>query len=85
VPLPSQGSKRPSVANVAGFKAAGGAEFERWSLTTRRGKVVKIGAKMITHARSMVFQMAEVAVPHDLFDCILEMIGALRPRLAARC
>jgi Transposase DDE domain group 1 len=58
---------------------------ERWSLSTLREKVVKIGAKVIAHARSTVFQMAEVAVPRDLFGRILERIGALRPRPAARC
>jgi len=58
---------------------------ERWSLSTLREKVVKIGAKIITHARSTVFQMAEVAVPCDLFGRILEMIGDLRPRPVVRC
>ena len=60
-------------------------EVERWSLTTLREKVVKIGAKVVAHARSMVFQMAEVAVPRDLFRRILEMIGDLRPRPAVPC
>src|SRR3954466_11794657 len=60
-------------------------EVERWSLTTLREKVVKIGAKVITHARYTVFQMAEVAVPRDLFRRILAMIDALRPRPVARC
>src|ERR687885_410459 len=53
-------------------------EVERWSLSTLREKVVKIGAKVIAHARSTVFQMAEVAVPRDLFRRILEMIGERR-------
>ena len=48
-------------------------------------KVVKIGAKIIAHARYAVFQMAEVAVPRDLFRHILDVIGDLRPREAARC
>ena len=60
-------------------------EIERWSLSTLREKVVKIGAKMITHARSTVFRMAEVAVPRDLFGRILELIEELRPRQMARC
>jgi hypothetical protein len=42
-------------------------KVERWSLTTLREKVVKIGAKVIAHARYTVFQMAEVAVLRDLF------------------
>jgi hypothetical protein len=60
-------------------------EVERWSLTSLREKVVKIGAKVITHARYTVFQMAEVAVPRDLFRRILGMIDGLRPRQIARC
>src|SRR5215210_1032151 len=60
-------------------------EIERWSLTTLREKVVKIGAKVITHARYTVFQMAEVAVLRDLFRRILALIDDLRPRPVARC
>ena len=60
-------------------------EIERWSLTSLREKVVKIGAKVIAHARYTVFQMAEVAVPRDLFRRVLEMIDDLRPRRMARC
>jgi hypothetical protein len=60
-------------------------EIARWSLTTLREKVVKIGAKVIAHARYTVFQMAEVAVPRDLFGRILSMINELRPRPVARC
>ena len=50
-----------------------------WSLTTLREKLVKIGAKAVTHARYVVYQMAEVAVPKQLFRMILERIGRLRP------
>lgn len=60
-------------------------EMESWSLTTIREKVVKIGAKVITHARYAVFQMAEVAVPRDLFRRILDMIDDLRSREPAPC
>jgi Transposase DDE domain group 1 len=60
-------------------------EAERWSLTTLREKVVKIGAKIITHARYTIFQMAEVAVPRDLFRRVLELIDDIRPRRIARC
>ena len=59
--------------------------MERWSLTTLREKVVKIGAKVIAHARSTVFQMAEVAVPRELFRRILAMIDDLRPKPIAPC
>jgi hypothetical protein len=60
-------------------------EVEQWSLTTLREKVVKIGAKVIAHARYMVFQMAEVAVPRALFRRMLALIDDLRPRPVARC
>jgi hypothetical protein len=60
-------------------------QIERWSLTSVREKVVKIGAKVVTHARSTIFQMAEVAVPRDLFRRVLGMIADLRPRQVVRC
>ena len=58
---------------------------ERWSLTSLREKVVKIGAKVVAHARYTIFQLAEVAVPQALFRRILEMIDSLRPRSMERC
>ena len=58
---------------------------ERWSLSTLREKVVKIGAKVIAHARYTVFQMAEVAVSRDLFRRILDLVDDLRLRQVARC
>jgi len=60
-------------------------EVERWSLTTLREKVVKIGAKVIAHARYTVFQMAEMVVSQSLFLRILALIDDLRPRPVARC
>ena len=54
-------------------------------MTTLREKLVKIGAKLIVHARYTIFQMAEVAVPRDLFRRIMEMIDELRPRTTAPC
>ena len=50
-----------------------------WSLTSLREKLVKIGAKIVTHARYVTFQMAEVAVPRTLFAEILRLIAQLRP------
>jgi hypothetical protein len=49
-----------------------------WTLTTLREKLIKIGAKVVTHARRVIFQMAEVAVPRDLFQSILQAIDRLR-------
>ena len=49
-----------------------------WTLTTLREKLIKIGAKVVTHAKYVVFQLAEVAVPRQLFAALLERIGRLR-------
>jgi len=55
-------------------------EVEHWSLTTLREKLVKIGAKVVSHGRYVTFQLAEVAVPRELFQKILGLIGDLRRR-----
>ncbi len=47
---------------------------KHWSLTTLREKLIKIGAKVVTHSRYVIFQMAELAVPRDLFARILQRI-----------
>ncbi|WP_051134303.1 IS1380 family transposase [Methylocystis sp. ATCC 49242] len=49
-----------------------------WSLTTLKEKLIKIGAKVVAHARYVAFQMAEVAIPRSSFADILRMIAALR-------
>ena len=55
-------------------------------MTTLRDRLVKIGAKIVRHGRSITFQMAEVMVPRGLFRTILGAIGALRPSPAPlRC
>ncbi len=46
---------------------------------TLREKLVKIRAKVVIHARYIVFQVAEVAVPRELFGAILERIQRLSP------
>ena len=55
-------------------------EVEHWSLTTLREKLVKIGAKVVRHGRYVTFQLAEVAVPRNLFEKILSLIDDLRRR-----
>ena len=60
-------------------------EVKQWSLTTLREKLVKIGAKIVRHGRSVTFQMAEVMVPRELFQQILAAIATLRPSPPARC
>jgi len=51
---------------------------KHWSLTTLREKLVKIGAKVVRHAKYVTFQLAEVAVPRKLFRAILRRIAKLR-------
>src|SRR6476660_6276477 len=55
---------------------------ERWSLTSLREKLIKIGAKVVSHGRYVTFQMAEVAVPRQMFVDILSLIARLRARPA---
>ena len=52
--------------------------IRHWSLTTLREKLVKIGAKVVSHSKYVIFQLAEVAVPRKLFAAILTRIGRLR-------
>jgi hypothetical protein len=50
-----------------------------WSLTSLKEKLIKIGAKVVSHGRYIAFQMAQVAIPRDLFADILRLIAELRP------
>jgi hypothetical protein len=51
---------------------------EPWSLTSLREKLIKSGAKVVSHGRYVTFQKAEVAVPRQLFASILRLIARLR-------
>src|ERR1700730_19410307 len=53
---------------------------EDWSLTSLKEKLIKIGAKIVSHGRYVAFQMAEVAIPKNLFADILRLIAELRQR-----
>ena len=55
-----------------------------WNFTTSREKLMKIGAKVVSHSRYVIFPLAEVAVPHHLFTAILERTGRLRLPCALR-
>ncbi len=51
-----------------------------WSLTRSQGKaVIRIGAKVVGHARCVAFQMTEIAISKNLFAMILRMIAELQP------
>jgi hypothetical protein len=51
---------------------------EPWSLTSLREKLIKIGAKVVSHDRCTTFQMAKVAVPRQMFQEIPMLIAQLR-------
>jgi hypothetical protein len=55
-----------------------------WSLTSLRLKLIKIGARVVRHARAITFQLAEVAVTGSMVRAILAAIQRLRvPPLCA--
>jgi hypothetical protein len=49
-----------------------------WSLTSLKEKLIKIGAKVVSHGRYVTFQLAEVAVSRQMFADILSLIARLR-------
>ncbi len=48
--------------------------ISQWSLMTLQNKLIKIGAKVVRHARYVTFHMAEVTVARELFSAILERL-----------
>ena len=52
-------------------------------LTTLKEEIINNGAKVVSHGRYVAFQMAEVAVPRNLFSDILRLIAELRARPSA--
>lgn len=51
-----------------------------WSLHSVQVKLIKIGGRLVRHARRLVFQLAEVAIPREVFNGILERISKLWPQ-----
>ena len=52
---------------------------KQWSLTSLKEKLIKIAAKVARYGHYVIFQMAGVAVPGELFQEILRLIDGLRP------
>ena len=52
--------------------------IKRWSLTSVQTRLIKIGGRLVRHARRLVFQLAEVMVTRTMFDEMLDRIGRLR-------
>ena len=50
-----------------------------WSLKSLREKLIKIGAKVVSHGHYVTFQTSEVAVPRHLFADTLRLMEELRP------
>jgi hypothetical protein len=50
-----------------------------WSPRSVQVKLIKIGGRLVRHARRLVFQLAEVAVSRALFQGVLDRIGRLCP------
>ena len=80
--------RRPAPASCAGLQSrsnflrtlATPEPIKDWSLTSLKEKLIKIGAKVVCHGRYVAFQMAEVAIPRQMFQEILRLIAELRPQ-----
>jgi hypothetical protein len=53
-------------------------EMADWSLTSLQDRAIKIGARVVRHARASTFQLAEAAGSGTLFSRILAAIHRLR-------
>jgi hypothetical protein len=51
-----------------------------WSLRSVQVKLIKIGGRLVRHARRLVFQLAKVIMTRDVFSGVLERISKLCPR-----
>jgi hypothetical protein len=49
-----------------------------WSLTSLQLKLIKIGARVVRHARGITFQLAVVAVTGPMMRAIIAAISRLR-------
>jgi hypothetical protein len=56
-----------------------GVRRDRCDPSSLKEKLIKIGAKLVSHGRYVAFQMAEVAIPRHLVADILRLIAELRP------
>ena len=79
-PTPSASSFMRSRTTSANFMRtlAVPKTVQPWSLTSLREKLIKIGAKVVSHGRYVTFQMAEVAASRQMFADILSLIARLR-------
>jgi hypothetical protein len=79
-PYPIHAVQTHYLAARANRRPATPEPIKDWSLTSLKEKLSKIGAKVVSHGRYVVFQMAEVAIPRQMFQEILRLIAELRPQ-----
>ena len=60
-------------------------EIADWSLTSIQNHLIKIGARVVRHARKITFQLAEVAVSGALFGQIITAIRNIMPPPRPAC
>jgi regulation of enolase protein 1 (concanavalin A-like superfamily) len=53
-------------------------EMADWSLTSLQLKLIKIGVRVVRHARAITFQLAKVAVMGPMVRAILTAVHRLR-------
>jgi len=51
---------------------------KEWSLRSLQVKLIKMGGRIVRHARRIIFELSEVAVSRELFAVILERVSRLR-------
>ena len=53
--------------------------IKHWSLRSVQVKLIKMGGRLVRHARWLIFQLSEVSIPRRLFQGVLDRIGRLSP------
>jgi hypothetical protein len=81
-PTPSGSSfmRWPTISAISCARWRRPSRSKDWSLTSLKEKLIKIGAKVVSHRRYVAFLMAEVAIPRQMFQEILRLIADLRPQ-----
>ena len=57
----------------------GTAALKDWSLHSVQAKLVVMCGRLVSHAQSLVFRLAEEAVPRDVLQRVLERISRSCP------
>ena len=71
----------PGISRMPSSVRLSRAETRAWSLRSVQTKLIKMGGRLVRHARRLVFQLAEVAVSREVFRQVLERIAGLHPAL----